>query len=88
MELPAKLFNIYPQKGVIDSGSDADIILVDMNMEKTIHGKDMHTKIKTTQFEGWQVTGVPVLTMVRGRVVMKDGQLISEPGWGTMVKPI
>lgn len=88
VEKPAQLFGIYPQKGVIQVGSDADIVIVDMNREKTIKDDDMHTKIKTTQFNGFTVKGVPVLTMVRGKVVMEDGCVVGEPGWGTMVKPI
>ncbi|MGI5824302.1 MAG: dihydroorotase [Bacillota bacterium] len=87
MEKPAQLFGIYPRKGAISVGSDADMILVDMQQTRTLHGKELHTKQHYTQYENWQVKGTPIMTMVRGEVVMKGGQLVGRPGWGTFIKP-
>lgn len=89
VERPAQLFGIYPQKGIIGIGSDADLVFVDMNKEKELHGKDLHTKQRLiNQYEGWTVKGVPVITMVRGKVVMKDGEIKVNPGYGTFVRPV
>ncbi|MCX6775290.1 MAG: dihydroorotase [Candidatus Micrarchaeota archaeon] len=66
---PAKRHGLYPQKGVLAEGSDADIVVVDLNKKREIRGKDLHTKCKWTPFEGFQTVGVPVMTVSRGRIV-------------------
>jgi len=66
---PAKRLNLYPQKGVLAEGSDADIVVVDLNKKKEIRGKDLYTKCKWTPFEGFETVGVPVMTVSRGRIV-------------------
>jgi len=87
IELPARLFKLYPKKGIIQEGSDADIIIVDMNNEKIINCNELHTKIRTTQFEGLKVKGYPITTIVRGKIVMVNNKIIAKPGWGRMIKP-
>lgn len=74
----AKTWDIYPQKGVLRVGSDADITVVDLKKEGVIDAKKLHSKNNVTPFDGWKVKGMPVGTIVRGHVVMKDGQLSSE----------
>ena len=66
---PAKRMGLYPQKGVLAEGSDADIVVVNPNKKWEIHGKDLHTKCRWTPFEGFQVTGMPVMTVSKGRIV-------------------
>jgi len=66
---PAKRMGLYPQKGVLAEGSDADIVVVDLNKKWEIHGKDLHTKCRWTPFEGFQVAGMPVMTISKGRIV-------------------
>jgi dihydroorotase len=66
---PAKRMGLYPQKGVLAEGSDADIVVVDLKRKYEIHGKDLYTKCKWTPFEGFQVVGMPVMTVSRGRIV-------------------
>jgi len=66
---PAKRMGLYPQKGVLAEGSDADIVVVDLNRKREIHAKDLYTKCKWTPFEGFQTVGVPVMTISRGKIV-------------------
>lgn len=78
-EGPAKLFNLYPNKGVIRIGADADITIVDMNKEHTIKRNELHSKSKVTAFDGFKVKGVPEQTIVGGTIVMRDGEIIGPP---------
>ena len=78
-ENPAKLFGIYPKKGSMELGSDADFTLVDMNKSHIIKESELHSISKVTAFDGYKTKGYPVGTIVRGRTVMKDGQILSEP---------
>lgn len=77
-ENTAKLYGLYPRKGSVLVGTDADFTIVDMDLEKTIHMEDMYSISKVTAFDGFQVKGFPVQTIVRGRTVMKDGKLTCE----------
>jgi dihydroorotase len=86
---PAKAFGLYPAKGTLLPGSDADITLVDLNREDTIAAAQFQSRSKITPFEGMKVTGIPVHTLVRGRFVMKDRQIVGETrGWGRSVRRI
>lgn len=82
---PAKIFGLYPRKGAVAIGSDADLVLVDPKLEKKVKGDDLHSKCGWTPYEGVIFKGWPVLTMVRGEVVMEDGQVIGKPGHGRFV---
>ena len=84
---PARAWGLYPRKGSLQIGSDADMVIVDMTREREIRGAELHSKSKITPFEGMRVRGVPVCTIVRGRVVFRDGELVGEPGWGQRVTP-
>jgi dihydroorotase (multifunctional complex type) len=86
-EHPAKLFNLYPRKGVIQVGSDADFTIVDMEKEGTIREEQLHSKSKMTPFEGYRTKGMPVYTIVRGRTVMREGEIVGRPR-GELVRPI
>ncbi len=86
-EGPAKVFNLYPQKGCLRIGSDADLTIVDMDKEGTLRAEDLHSKNKVTPFEGFKVKGMPVATIVRGVVVMRNGKIQSDP-IGRWVRPI
>jgi allantoinase len=78
-EGPAKLFNLYPRKGVIQIGADADFTIVDMEKEGVIDSAKLHSKNTVTPFDGWKIKGMPVGAVVRGTVVMKDGEPIGKP---------
>lgn len=81
----AKLFNLYPRKGCIAVGSDADFTIVDMEMESVIKSENLHSKTKVTMYDGLKVKGMPVYTIIRGNVVMKDGAVMPEV-FGQLVK--
>ncbi len=79
---PAKVFGMYPQKGVLQPGSDADIVLVDPDAVMTLSANTLHYGIDSSVYEGKQVKGLPVLTMRRGEIIARDGQFLAEPGSG------
>jgi dihydroorotase len=82
---PAKAWGIYPRKGAIQVGADADIVILDMNVDREIRQESLFSKSKISPWHARRVTGVPVLTMVRGRVVMRDGEVVGKQGWGRRV---
>jgi dihydropyrimidinase len=79
---PARIMGLYPRKGVIQPGSDADIVLWDPAAKKKITNALMRHAIDYTPYEGLDVTGWPVATIRRGEVVMRDGTVQAEPGTG------
>lgn len=81
---PAKAFGLA-RKGAIAVGSDADIVLVDMTRESLITSDKLHSIGNGTPFEGFEITGLPVRTLVRGRTVARDGSPVDAPGWGRPV---
>ncbi len=86
---PAKIFGLYPRKGVIQPGSDADIAIVDLNREWTIEDAKLQSRSKITPWNGKRVKGLPVHTLVRGRFVMRDRALAADTrGWGRSVHAI
>jgi dihydroorotase len=88
-ENPAKSFGLWPMKGRIAVGAHADIAVVDMSRTETIRAEGLHSRGKVTPFDGVEVTGIPVHTLVRGRFVQRDRQLVGETrGWGRQVTDI
>ena len=86
---PAKLWGLYPRKGVIQAGADADIAVVDLNRRWTIKDAATHSTAKVTPWDGREVQGLPLHTIVRGRFVMKDRVLqAGTRGWGRSVHKI
>jgi dihydroorotase len=86
---PAKAFGLYPAKGALLPGSDADITLVDLDREDTIAADQFQSRSKVTPFEGMQVIGMPMHTLVRGRFVMQDRKIVgATKGWGRSVHRI
>jgi len=81
----AKLFGLYPRKGTIAVGSDADLVVFDPELTLTIEGSVLKSNSDYSAFEGWQVTGWPEVTLRRGEVVLRDGEIIGQPGSGTIV---
>ncbi len=79
---PARVYGLYPRKGDIRVGADGDITLVDLNLVKTIQGKDFEMFGDHFACDGLEVKGWPVLTMVRGKTVMKEGKIVGDSGWG------
>jgi dihydroorotase-like cyclic amidohydrolase len=84
-EVPAQVYGLWPRKGHLGIGADADFVLVDMRAEKTLQDEDVVSKVGWTPFRGRTVKGLPLMTFVRGRLVAQDGQPVIEPGWGEYV---
>ncbi len=82
---PARLFGLYPRKGTIAPGADADLVLWDPSRKVTITNALLQQAIDYTPYEGMEVTGWPVMTLRRGDVVMHDGRVQAEPGSGTFL---
>ena len=83
---PAKLFGLYPRKGTIAPGSDADLVIFDPSKRKTITVADQHSKTDYNLYEGTEVSGDVDTVLVRGTVVVDDGELKVEPGFGEFVE--
>jgi dihydropyrimidinase len=79
---PARIFGLYPRKGTIAVGSDADLVLFDPARTERIDARRLHSRAGYDPFEGFDVTGVPVLTVARGEIVAREGRLLSSPGRG------
>lgn len=84
---PARAFGLYGQKGVIRVGADADLAVVDLGRKARLAAAALHSRGKVSAYEGFEVTGVPTMTFVRGRMVAKDGEVVVGPGGGQMVRP-
>ncbi|MFI5035340.1 MAG: dihydroorotase family protein [Acidimicrobiales bacterium] len=78
----ARIFNLYPAKGTLLPGSDADLAVVDLDWSRTVTPALLRSRSDFSIYDGVELTGWPVLTMVRGRVAMQDAQTLAEPGWG------
>lgn len=83
---PAKLFGMYPKKGSIQVGADADLVVIDPNLTKKIRVEDLHENVDYTAFEGIEVKGYPVMTISRGEIVVEDNKFIGEKGRGRFIK--
>jgi dihydropyrimidinase len=74
----ARIFGIYPKKGTIEPGSDADLTIVDLDLEKTVTPDLLQSYSDYTIYDGWKLRGWPVMTIVRGKMIMEDGQVANE----------
>jgi dihydropyrimidinase len=83
---PAKLFGMWPRKGTLTVGADADITLIDPARTRRIASGEMQSRSDFDPYEGFEATGWPVTTLVRGRVVVEEGELRAEPGHGELVR--
>ncbi|HWU39300.1 MAG TPA: amidohydrolase family protein, partial [Candidatus Acidoferrum sp.] len=84
-ERPAMIYGLAGQKGSLHVGCDADLILVDLKKKLTFDNGKVLSKCGWTPYHGREVMGDVVLTMVRGNVVMKDGEVTGDPGWGKFI---
>ncbi len=86
-ENPAKVWSMYPKKGSLAVGSDGDMTVVDLRAQSMIKAENLHSKSKLTPFDGWTVKGVPVYSVVGGRVVMEKGDVREDAGRGKFITP-
>jgi dihydroorotase (multifunctional complex type) len=82
---PARAFALYPQKGSLQPGSDADIVVIDMNRGAMIDGRNLYTRCGWTPYEGREVQGVPTHTVCRGKIISEHGRVVGERGYGRFV---
>jgi dihydropyrimidinase len=83
---PAKLFGLYPRKGTIAVGSDADLVIFDPRRKHTISASTHHMRVDYSMFEGIQVTGMPDIVLSRGRVVVEDDKFLGHAGQGEFLR--
>lgn len=83
---PARIMGLYPRKGAVRVGSDADLVLFDPRREETVAHKRLHQNVDYTPFEGLRVTGWPVLTMARGRVIVEGDRFVGKRGYGRFLQ--
>src|ERR671927_79266 len=83
---PAKLFGLYPRKGTVAVGSDADLVVFDPSRTVTISASTHHSKADYNLFEGTTVTGAPEVVLLRGRVLVENDELVASPGVGRFVQ--
>ena len=83
---PAKICGMYPTKGSIAVGSDADLVIFDKDKKVTITKDLFHENVDYTSYEGIELQGYPIMTIVRGKVIVKDNEFIGEEGYGQFIK--
>jgi len=83
---PAKLFGLYPRKGTIAVGSDADLVIFDPHRKHTISAATHHMRVDYSMFEGIQVTGMPDVVLSRGRVVIENDKFLGRAGQGEFLR--
>ena len=85
-EQPARAFGLYPRKGTLLPGADADIVVVDPRRAMRIRDEDQQSKARHTPFHGWDTPATPVMTLLRGKVIVRDGEISAQP-LGLHLKP-
>jgi dihydropyrimidinase len=80
----ARILGLYPRKGALAPGRDADIVLIDPSIDRTLAPEDFHVS-DYSPWEGWPVRGWPVTTLLRGKVVVESGCLLGSPADGRLV---
>jgi dihydropyrimidinase len=83
---PARLFGLYPRKGTIAVGSDADLVVLDPQLRRTVDGRSMRSRSGYSAYDGREIYGWPRFTVSRGEVVLADGQVTAAPGRGQWLR--
>lgn len=83
---PAKIFGMYPQKGTIGIGSDADLVIMDPDKDVILRKKKLHEHVDYTPYDGIRVKGYPIMTIANGKIIMEQGQFVGELGAGNFIK--
>lgn len=82
---PAKIYGLYPQKGAIMTGGDADLVIIDMEKEDVLSNQKVVSKCSWTPYDGMRIKGVPEHVLLRGQIIVKNGTVIGEPGTGKFI---
>ncbi len=82
---PARAFGLYPGKGVIAIGSDADLVILDPDQKGELHATELHMNTDCLPFEGWEIYGLPLTTILRGEVLVEEGRLLPREPRGKLV---
>jgi len=82
----ARLFGLYPRKGQIAKGADADVVVWDPSARRTVRAQDGFSRCDYTIYEGWEVEGLPLYTISRGEVIFAEGRILGQPGRGKPVR--
>ena len=80
----ARILGMYPRKGALTPGSDADIVLLDPSVQKWLRVSDLHG-VDHSVWEGWDIHAWPVTTILRGKAVVEDGKLLGDPAGGQLI---
>jgi dihydropyrimidinase len=83
---PARIFGLYPRKGTIAPGTDADIVIFDPERQLRLSAKTLHMKVDYNPYEGRQVRGAPDTVLSRGRVIVEAGRFVGRAGGGSFIK--
>jgi dihydropyrimidinase len=83
---PAKIFGLFPRKGTVAPGSDADLVVFDPNRKVTLSAKTLHMKVDYNPYEGREVTGVSETVLSRGKVIVENGKFVGRAGAGSFLK--
>ena len=83
---PAKICGMYPKKGSIAVGSDADLVIIDKNRKVTITKDLFHENVDYTSYEGIELQGYPIMTIVRGKVIVRENKFVGEEGYGEFIR--
>ncbi|AZR72582.1 dihydropyrimidinase [Anoxybacter fermentans] len=83
---PAKIFGLYPEKGSLKPGTDADLVVFDPKKKVTLTHSNLHSKADYTPYEGMEVQGYPVMTFLRGELVVRNGEFCGQIGQGRFIK--
>ena len=82
----AKMFDLFPRKGTIQPGADADLVVFDPNYRGKISAKTHHMNVDYSAFEGWKIEGRPSVVTVRGEVAVRDGKFVGKIGRGKFLQ--
>jgi dihydroorotase (multifunctional complex type) len=84
---PAKTFGLVPRKGLISVGSDADLVIIDLNRDLSVDEGSLYPASKSSPFAGWKLRGWPTWVMLRGKVLSEDRKVIADSGLGKYITP-
>ena len=82
---PARLFGLYPRKGALLAGSDADLVIIDPDKEFALSAETLHMNIDYSLYEGFVLKGYPVITVSKGKVICSEGRFFGAPGEGKFI---